>query len=80
MTAPPYTLSELVTRYSLEDLRVAYIRIIEDTANTDTAIRESARRVLTEHEVEGDQYQVPSVEHIVELLVGKIEELSKKKP
>jgi hypothetical protein len=36
--------------------------------------------VLTEHEVEGDQYQVPSVEHIVELLVAKIEELSKTKP
>jgi hypothetical protein len=80
MTSPPYTLSELVKRHTLEDLRGLYQTVIEDTCKTDTAIRESARRVLTEHEVEGDQYQVPSVEHIVELLVAKIEELSKTKP
>lgn len=77
MNPPPYTLSELVKRYSLEDLRVAYCRLLEDTSDTDTAIRESARRVLAEHEVDGDSYFTPSIEVIVETLVGKIEELQK---
>jgi predicted aconitase len=80
MSTASNTLAESIKRHTLDELREFYQTVIEDTCNTDTAIRESARRVLTEHEVEGDQYQVPSVEHIVELLVVKIEELHKHAP
>lgn len=46
----------------------------EDWADTDTNIRESARRVLGEY-VDGDSTCVPPVEEIVERLVNKVEEL-----
>lgn len=47
---------------------------VQDWAETDTAVRQAALRVLTEFEVNGDSYGVPSVEDIVDKLVAKVEE------
>lgn len=51
---------------------------LSDWAETDTAVRAIARRVLTEFEVEGDSYGVPSLADVVKSLVKKIESLSTK--
>ena len=49
-------------------------QLISDVLETDIAIREMARTVLSEEEVYGDDYGVPALEDIVELLVDKIKE------
>lgn len=57
-------------------LREFYARELEDWADTDTAVRKSARKVLSEFEVEGDSYGVPTIADIVDILVAKIENKS----
>jgi len=50
-----------------------------DWAETDTAVRERARKVLSEMQVEGDSYGVPPIEEIVDLLVAEVERLRTEK-
>lgn len=57
----------------IASLRRNYAQALTDWADTDTAVRLAARRVLTEFEVEGDSYGVPMIEDIVEALVARIE-------
>jgi len=54
----------------IDSLRRNYETQLRDWAETDTAVRLAARRVLSEAEVEGDSFVVPSIEDIVELLVA----------
>jgi hypothetical protein len=46
---------------------------LRDWAETDTNVRKEALKVLTEREVNGDSYGVPSVEDIVDTLVKRVE-------
>lgn len=55
-------------RYAIDSMR-------KDEANTDTAIRDAARKVLPAFDVDGDSYGVPSIEDIVESLVAEIARL-----
>jgi hypothetical protein len=50
------------------------ISVLEDWADDDTAIREMAKKYLTEFEVEGDSYGVPSIVDVVEKLCKMIDE------
>jgi hypothetical protein len=47
---------------------------LSDWAETDTSIRESARKVLGDYAVDGDTAAVPPVEDIVEKLVAQLEQ------
>lgn len=67
------TLDERVAQKPVEELRRAYIQELLHWAETDTAVRASAARVLTDLQVNGDSYGVPMIEDIVELLVKRIE-------
>ena len=49
------------------------ISVLEDWADDDTAIREIAKKYLTELEVEGDSYGVPTIVDVVEKLCKKID-------
>lgn len=51
------------------------LSILEDWADDDTSIREMARKYLTEFEVEGDSYGVPSLVDVVKKLCERIDEL-----
>lgn len=57
----------------IASLRRNYAQALMDWADTDTAVRITARRVLTEFETEGDSYGVPMIEDIVDLLVARLE-------
>jgi hypothetical protein len=46
-----------------------------DGAETDTAVRETARKILSEMQVEGDSNFVPPIDEIVDLLVAEVERL-----
>lgn len=48
--------------------------IIKDDCDTEDDCRESAKKVLTEYEVEGDSYGVPAISDIVDKLVAKVQE------
>lgn len=71
------TLEEQIKTLPIATVRRNYQLALEDWAHTDTVVRNAARRVLTEFEVDGDTYGVPAIEDIVELLVAKIEVLSR---
>jgi hypothetical protein len=57
--------------YNYEQMLVS---VLEDWADDDTAIREMAKKYLTELEVEGDSYCVPSIVDVVEKLCKIIDE------
>lgn len=57
--------------------KLLYAQQLLDLAEEDVIIREVAKKVLTEEEVEGDSYGVPMLSDIVEKLVAKIQELRK---
>lgn len=67
------TLREDIALRPEATVRECYARALEDWAETDSSIRNLAVRVLTDFEVNGDSYGVPTVEDIVELLVKRIE-------
>ena len=73
MSAPSPTLEEQIHGLPIESLRRNYAHALTRWADTDTAIRLAARRVLSKFDVEGDSYGVPSIEEIVEKLVVLIE-------
>lgn len=72
-----WQLNEIVKTIPIANLRKYYCQELEDWAHTDTIVRQCAKRVLSEFEVEGDSYGVPMIEDIVELLVKKIESYEK---
>jgi len=55
-----------------------YACLLLDCASEDTIIRNKAKEVLTEWQVEGDSYGVPAIEDIVNLLVDEIKMLRNK--
>jgi len=57
----------------LEELEDLYKTLLKDTCNTDTYIRERVKGILTDFEINGDSYGVPTIEDIVDLLCEKIE-------
>lgn len=48
-------------------------RLMEDDADADTFIRSEAAKVLTDFEINGDSYGVPTPADIVERLVKRIQ-------
>ena len=46
--------------------------LLIDTAETDTAIRDMCRDILTDQQIYGDSTGVPTLEDIVEKLIEKI--------
>ena len=48
------------------------VRVIKNMCENEDEARKIAKKVLTEHEVEGDSYGVPTIQEVVELLVNKI--------
>lgn len=66
------TLIDHVNNKSIEELRKLYILLLEDSVDDDTKIRQLAAEVLTDFEINGDSYGVPTIVDIVELLVKKI--------
>ncbi len=62
-----------VSRMPIDALRNAHAKELLDWCDTDTAVRELARRVLTDNEIDGSSYGVPPIEYIVEALVKKVE-------
>ena len=48
--------------------------LLQDTSDTDTYIRERVKGILTDFEINGDSYGVPTIEDIVDLLCEKIED------
>jgi len=63
---------EILERLTREGLQRKYQLLLRDQADTDTTIRQLAKKVLSEKEVDGDSYCVPSVEDIVRTLVDAI--------
>lgn len=47
--------------------------LLQDTSDTDTYIRNRVKGILTDFEINGDSYGVPTIEDIVDLLCEKIE-------
>ena len=47
--------------------------LLQDTSDTDTYIRNRVKGILTDFEINGDSYGVPTIEDIVDLLCKKIE-------
>ena len=47
--------------------------LLQDTSDTDTYIRERVKGILTDFEINGDSYGVPTIDDIVDLLCKKIE-------
>jgi len=64
-------------RKALEEQEKNYKTLLKDTADEDTEIRNMARVVLSEYEVYGDNYGVPNIADVVELLMKKIFSLQK---
>lgn len=60
----------------IEELRRDYQYMLEDWNKMDIEVREYAREVLSDFEVDGDTFAVPSVQDIVESLVEKIKKAS----
>ena len=48
------------------------VRVIKNMCENEDEARKIAKEVLTEHEVEGDSYGVPTIQEVVGLLVNKI--------
>ena len=67
------SLEEIIKSRPIPSLRKSFLLMLTDWAETDTQVRKTARRVLSELEVEGDSMIVPMIEDIVELLVKRIE-------
>jgi hypothetical protein len=51
----------------------SFKHLLQDTSDTDTYIRERVKGILTDFEINGDSYGVPTIEDIVDLLCEKIE-------
>jgi hypothetical protein len=68
-------LIDTIKDLSRSDLEHYYIDHLELTAQTDTYIRERVKNILTDFEINGDSYGVPTVEDIVDLLCEKIKNL-----
>ena len=66
-------LFQSVKKHSKEDLEKYYVQLLVDSSDTDTYIRERVKGILTDFEINGDSYGVPSIEDIVDLLCEKIE-------
>jgi hypothetical protein len=64
--------ADLITKYTREELEKKYAMFLLDWAETDTYVREKCKDVLTDFEINGDSYGVPTVEEIVDKLVEKI--------
>jgi hypothetical protein len=71
-------LFESVKKQSREDLEKYYIQLLVDSSDTDTYIRDRVKGILTDFEINGDSYGVPSIEDIVNLLCEKIEDWKEK--
>lgn len=74
------SLEDIINSRPIPLLRKSCLLILTEWAATDTQVRKTAKRVLSEQEVEGDSSAVPMIEDIVELLVKKIEELEETPP
>jgi hypothetical protein len=68
-------LIDIIKDLSRSDLEHYYIDHLELTAQTDTYIRERVKNILTDFEINGDSYGVPTIEDIVDMLCEKIEAL-----
>lgn len=59
-------------RNTKKEIAKLFHRFMLDTAETDTFIRAEAKKVLDNSLVDGDNWGVPSIENIVEILVSEI--------
>jgi len=66
-------LFESIKKHPREDLEKYYVQLLVDSSDTDTYIRERVKGILTDFEINGDSYGVPTIEDIVDLLCEKIE-------
>jgi hypothetical protein len=66
-------LIDIIKDLSRSDLEHYYIDHLELTEQTDTYIRDRVKDILTDFEINGDSYGVPTIEDIVDLLCEKIE-------
>ena len=58
-----------------QEVRKFYAEFLLDSCADDTAIRKLAREVLTEFQVKGDSYGVPTPVDITEKLVRRVQQL-----
>ena len=66
-------LIDIIKKLSRSDLEHYYIHHLDLTEHTDTYIRDRVKGILTDFEINGDSYGVPTIEDIVDLLCEKIE-------
>lgn len=66
------TLRASFTKYSRDQLEKYYATFLLDSAETENYIREKCKDVLTDFEINGNSYGVPTLEEIVDKLVEKI--------
>lgn len=64
-----------IKQFLLKALKEQREELIKDMAYDDTEIRNLASKVLTEYEVSGDSYGVPSILDIIETLIKQREAL-----
>ena len=71
------TLEESIARIPVDDLRLTYAYLLRDWAEDDMAVRESAKPFLTDFEINGDSYGVPTIVDIVNLLCERLADVKK---
>ena len=59
---------------AIESLCKRYTQLIEDVIDTDEHIRKAVRGILSDKEIDGDSYDVPMIETIVDTLVKQYSE------
>jgi hypothetical protein len=68
---------DFLEKNTKEQIAQLFHRLLLDTSETDTFIRNEAKKVLDNSLVDGDNWGVPPIENIVEMLVKEIEESKK---
>lgn len=66
------SLEVAIQKLPLETLRNHLKQLLSNQAETDSAIRKTARLVMSESDVEGDSFMVPPVEDLVTALVSRV--------
>ena len=66
-------LIDIIKGLSRSDLEHYYIYHLELTAQTDNYVRERVKNILTDFEINGDSYGVPTIEDVVDSLCKRVE-------
>ena len=67
-------LAEYIKTIKREHLEKSHEMLLMDSADTDNYVRNRVKDILTDFQINGDSYGVPSVEDIVDRLCEIIEE------